>query len=70
MQEESQFLTMREAADLLRCTERNIARHKANGRLPWMQLGSFIRFERKDVLALLKPAEKPHFQHGRFAASR
>jgi excisionase family DNA binding protein len=55
---EPKILTVREAAELLRVTERCIAQWKADGRLPAMKLGGYIRFKREDVLALLQPVER------------
>jgi excisionase family DNA binding protein len=58
------LLTQREAADLLRCSERQISRHRASGKLAFMKLGGNIRFHRRNVEALLSegtpsPAAQP-----------
>ena len=51
---EPSILTTREAADLLRVSERSIERWRAQGRLPTMNLsGKWVQFRRADVLALL-----------------
>jgi excisionase family DNA binding protein len=51
---EPSILTTREAADLLRVSERSIERWRAQGKLPTMNLsGKWVRFRREDVLALL-----------------
>ena len=52
----SAYLTDGEAAALLRGTERSIARFKADGRLPSMKLGSYVRFRREDVERMLEPS--------------
>jgi excisionase family DNA binding protein len=54
---EPSILTTREAADLLRVSERSIERWRAQGRLPTMNLSrKWVRFRRTDVLALLSPS--------------
>jgi excisionase family DNA binding protein len=50
----SAYLTAPEAAALLRVTERSIARFKADGRLPSLKLGPYVRFRREDVEKLLE----------------
>jgi excisionase family DNA binding protein len=50
------ILTTREAADLLRVSERSIERWRAQGKLPTMNLSKkWVRFRRADVLAMLEP---------------
>jgi excisionase family DNA binding protein len=57
---EPSILTTREAADLLRVSERSIERWRAQGKLPTMNLsGKWVRFRRADVLALLAPGARP-----------
>jgi excisionase family DNA binding protein len=56
------FLTIREAADLLRVSESTIQRYRASGKLAFQKLGvNGVRFRRELVLALLEPgaAEEP-----------
>jgi excisionase family DNA binding protein len=51
------FLTIREAAELLRCSESTIQRMRASGRLAFQKLGgNGIRFRREHVEAMLSPA--------------
>jgi excisionase family DNA binding protein len=51
------FLTIREAAELLRCSESSIQRMRSSGRLPFMKLGdNSVRFRREAVEAMLKDA--------------
>jgi excisionase family DNA binding protein len=50
------YLTQREAADLLRVSERQISRYRASGKLAYLKLGGNIRFHRAHVEALLSPA--------------
>jgi putative molybdopterin biosynthesis protein len=50
------YLTQREAADLLRVSERQISRDRASGRLPFLKLGGNVRFRREHVEAMLSPA--------------
>jgi excisionase family DNA binding protein len=56
------YLTQREAADLLRVSERQISRYRASGRLAFLKLGGNIRFHRAHVEALLSPATVPPAQ--------
>jgi excisionase family DNA binding protein len=57
---EPSILTVREAADLLRVSERSLVRWRAQGLLPTMSLnGRRVRFRRSDVLALLSPGVRP-----------
>jgi excisionase family DNA binding protein len=50
------FLTTREAAELLRVTERTILNFRKAGKLPYQKLGSNVRFRRENVIALMGPA--------------
>jgi excisionase family DNA binding protein len=51
------FLTIKEAAELLRCSESSIQRMRASGKLAFQRLGSNgVRFRREHVEALLSPA--------------
>jgi excisionase family DNA binding protein len=50
------FLTTREAAELLRVTERTILNFRKAGKLPYQKLGSQVRFRREHCLALMAPA--------------
>jgi excisionase family DNA binding protein len=52
---EPEFLTTDEAASLIRSTARTIQRYKREGKLPFMKMGSRVRFRRSHVLALLAP---------------
>jgi excisionase family DNA binding protein len=52
----SDFLTTREAAELLRVTERTILNFRKAGKLAYQKLGSNVRFGREHVLALMGPA--------------
>ena len=55
---EHTILTKREAADALRCSERQIDRLRVAGRLPAFHVNSGVRFKRGDVLALIEPAPR------------
>jgi excisionase family DNA binding protein len=56
-QKAPEFLSTREAADLLRVTERSILNFRQRGRLPFMKMDSgAVRFRREHVLALMEPA--------------
>ena len=50
------ILTKREAADFLRCTERQIDILRTRGDLPFQRFGGGVRFRREDVEAQLKPS--------------
>jgi excisionase family DNA binding protein len=55
-----EYLTQREAADLLRVSERQISRYRASGKLAFLKLGTgSIRFHRAHVESLLSPAPRP-----------
>jgi excisionase family DNA binding protein len=55
-QKAPEFLSTREAADLLRVTERSILNFRQRGRLPFMKMESgAVRFRREHVLALMEP---------------
>lgn len=54
--EDLTYLTIKEAAEYLRVTERSIMRFRASGRLPALKLSGFTRFKREDVAKLLEPA--------------
>lgn len=57
------FLTIREAAELLRCSESSIQRMRSSGKLAFQRLGSNgVRFRREHVEALLSPANVPPAQ--------
>jgi excisionase family DNA binding protein len=57
---EPAILTIREAADLLRVSERAIDRSREQGKLPTMILnGRWKRFRREDLLALLTARDRP-----------
>ena len=59
---EPSILTTREAADLLRVSERSIERWRAQGKLPTMNLSNkWVRFRRADVLAMLEPEPRLNF---------
>jgi excisionase family DNA binding protein len=59
LKNEPSILTTKEAAELLRCTERSIQRWHRSGRLPSLKLGTnYTRFRREDVLAMLSPVER------------
>jgi excisionase family DNA binding protein len=50
------FLTIREASELLRCSESTIQRMRASGKLAFQRLGSNgVRFRLEHVLALMEP---------------
>jgi excisionase family DNA binding protein len=52
------YLTPREAADLLRVSERTISRYRVRGELPFQKLGSNgVRFRREHVERLLSPGD-------------
>jgi excisionase family DNA binding protein len=53
------LLTQREAADLLRCSERQIARYRASGRLPFQKLDNGVRIRRQHAEALLSTPVQP-----------
>jgi excisionase family DNA binding protein len=54
-QKAAEFLSTREAADLLRVTERSILNFRQRGRLPFMKMDSgAVRFRREHVLALME----------------
>lgn len=53
--EDSTYLTIKEAAEYLRVTERSIMRFRASGRLPALKLFGYTRFKREDVEKLLHP---------------
>jgi excisionase family DNA binding protein len=54
-QKAPEFLSTREAADLLRVTERSILNFRKRGRLPFAKLDSgAVRFRREHVLALME----------------
>ena len=55
---ETTILTKREAADALRCSERQIDRLRVAGRLPAFRVNSGVKFKRGDVLALIEPAQR------------
>jgi excisionase family DNA binding protein len=48
-------MTVREVAETLRTTERSVLRWRQQGRLRAYKLGTFTRFRRADVLAMLEP---------------
>ena len=48
------LLSAAEAADLLRCSERHVWRHKSAGALPPVHIGRRVYFHRADVLALIR----------------
>jgi excisionase family DNA binding protein len=51
-----EWLTGREAAELLKLTVRSIENHRAAGRLPFMKTATgSVRYRRQHVEALLKP---------------
>jgi excisionase family DNA binding protein len=54
-------MTVREVAEALRATERSVLRWRQQGRLRAFKLGSFTRFRREDVLAMLEPAPRLKF---------
>jgi excisionase family DNA binding protein len=59
LKNEPSILTIKEAAELLRCTERSIQRWHRSGKLPSFKLGvNYTRFRRDDVLAMLSPVER------------
>jgi excisionase family DNA binding protein len=62
------YLTQREAADLLRVSERQISRYRASGRLAFLKLDGGIRFHREHVEAMLAPPAPPakSFVHTRW----
>ena len=49
------FLNQREAADLLRVSERTIKRYRASGELPFLKVGNGVRFRREHLERLMKP---------------
>jgi excisionase family DNA binding protein len=54
------FLTIKEAAELLRCSESSIQRMRASGRLPFQKLGSNgVRFRKEHVEAMLSAPAQP-----------
>jgi excisionase family DNA binding protein len=55
-QKAAEFLSTREAADLLRVTERSILNFRKSGRLAFMKMDSgAVRFRRENALALMEP---------------
>jgi excisionase family DNA binding protein len=54
-------MTVREVAETLRATERSVLRWRQQGRLRAFKLGSFTRFRREDVLAMLEPEPRLNF---------
>jgi excisionase family DNA binding protein len=72
-QKAAEFLSTREAAELIRVTERSILNYRQRGRLPFMKMDSgAVRFRREHVLALMKdqPAvtAPKSWQHTRITA--
>jgi excisionase family DNA binding protein len=56
----AEFLSTREAADLLRVTERSILNFRKRGRLPFAKMESgAVRFRREHVLALMEDQPAP-----------
>jgi excisionase family DNA binding protein len=52
-----EWLTGKEAAEVLKLTVRSIEKHRAAGRLPfWKSATGSVRYRRQHVEALLKPA--------------
>jgi excisionase family DNA binding protein len=68
-QKAPEFLSTREAADLLRVTERSILNFRKRGRLPFAKLDSgAVRFRREHVLALME--DQPQLPAKSWIASR
>jgi excisionase family DNA binding protein len=62
-QKAPEFLSTREAADLLRVTERSILNFRKKGRLPFAKMESgAVRFRREHVLALMQDQPAPTAQ--------
>jgi excisionase family DNA binding protein len=54
------FLTIKEAAELLRCSESSISRMRSSGKLPFQKLGSNgVRFRKEHVEAMLSAPAQP-----------
>jgi excisionase family DNA binding protein len=51
------LMTFKEVAALLRISDRHAAKLKADGKLPFVKIGSSVRFDRIDVLNLLQPGK-------------
>ena len=47
------LMTQREVAELLRCSERQVSRYRASGRLPFQKLDNGVRIRREHAEALL-----------------
>jgi excisionase family DNA binding protein len=59
-QKAPEFLSTREAAELIRVNERSILNYRKTGRLPFAKLDSgAVRFRREHVLALMKDQPAP-----------
>jgi excisionase family DNA binding protein len=53
------LMTQREVAELLRCSERQVSRYRASGRLPFQKLDNGVRIRREHAEALLSTPTPP-----------
>ena len=52
---DADFLTVKQACDLLQVTAATLYNHARAGRLPLLKVGRLTRVRRKDLLALVQP---------------
>jgi excisionase family DNA binding protein len=52
------LMTQREVAELLRCSERQVSRYRASGRLPFQKLDNGVRIRREHAEAMLSAPVK------------
>lgn len=64
MQEGKSMLSVEELAEFLNCSQGLIHKLKNQGKLPFIKIGTSIRFDKAEVLSTLKADTKEVFLQG------